>query len=191
MGSIGLAEMMIYRRLKYGSAEAVEFIDKLYQFIAVTAYEASVELAREKGAFEKFDAEKFLQSGFMKSMPSYIRDLVGKYGIRNVTIMTQAPTGTVGTMVGTSTGIEPFFPGRILENPGLGFMKKKLNWLRIGKPSIRAKSCRTILPLPCLWLRKSMSRYRPRCSAGLIPLFPKLATRPKIILLNRPRSFIL
>ncbi|MEK7161912.1 MAG: adenosylcobalamin-dependent ribonucleoside-diphosphate reductase, partial [Patescibacteria group bacterium] len=126
MGSIGLAEMMIYRRLKYGSAEAVEFIDKLYQFIAVTAYEASVELAREKGAFEKFDAEKFLQSGFMKSMPSYIRDLVGKYGIRNVTIMTHAPTGTVGTMVGTSTGIEPFFSWTYFRKSRLGVHEEKI-----------------------------------------------------------------
>jgi len=109
MGTIGLAEMMITAGIKYGSPEAVDFIDKLYQFIAVTAYETSVELAREKGAFAKFDAAKFLESGYMKRMPSYIRDLVAKYGIRNVTILTQAPTGTVGTMVGTSTGIEPFF----------------------------------------------------------------------------------
>src|SRR4029077_3578004 len=95
--------------LRYGSKEAVSFIEKLYNFIAVTAYETSVELAREKGAFSQFNAEKFLQSGFMKQMPDYIRDLVTQYGIRNVTIMTQAPTGTVGTMVGTSTGIEPVF----------------------------------------------------------------------------------
>ena len=126
MGTIGLAEMMIYRKIKYGSPEAVEFIDKLYQFIAVTAYETSVELAREKGAFEKFDAEKFLQSGFMKKMPAYIRDLVAKYGIRNVTIMTQAPTGTVGTMVGTSTGIEPFFSWTYFRKSRLGVHEEKI-----------------------------------------------------------------
>ena len=109
MGTIGLAELLIKLGLRYGSPEAINFIDKLYQFISVTAYETSVELAREKGKFAKFDAEKFLESGYMKSMPAYIRDLVKQYGIRNVTILTQAPTGTVGTMVGTSTGIEPFF----------------------------------------------------------------------------------
>ncbi len=109
MGTIGLAELLINIGLRYGSPEAVEFIDKLYQFIAVTAYETSVELAREKGAFSQFNAEKFLESGFMKNMPDYIRHLVYTHGIRNVTIMTQAPTGTIGTMVGTSTGIEPFF----------------------------------------------------------------------------------
>ncbi len=133
MGTIGLAEMMIYRGIKYGSPEAVEFIDKLYNFIAVTAYETSIELAREKGAFAKFEADKFLQSGFMKNMPSYIRDLVAKYGIRNVTIMTQAPTGTVGTMVGTSTGIEPFFSWTYFRKSRLGVHEEKIqlaqDWL--------------------------------------------------------------
>ncbi|MBI5530434.1 MAG: adenosylcobalamin-dependent ribonucleoside-diphosphate reductase [Candidatus Doudnabacteria bacterium] len=133
MGTIGLAEMMIYKGIKYGSPEAVEFIDKLYQFIAVTAYETSIELAREKGSFAKFNADKFLQSGFMKNMPGYIRDLVAKYGIRNVTIMTQAPTGTVGTMVGTSTGIEPFFSWTYFRKSRLGVHEEKIklaqDWL--------------------------------------------------------------
>ncbi len=126
MGTIGLAEMMIYKGVKYGSPEAVEFIDKLYQFIAVTAYETSVELAREKGAFPEFVAEKFLESGYMKAMPPYIRDLVYKYGIRNVTILTQAPTGTVGTMVGTSTGIEPFFSWTYFRKSRLGVHEEKI-----------------------------------------------------------------
>ncbi len=133
MGTIGLAEMLIYKGLKYGSKEAVEFIDKLYQFIAVTAYETSVELAREKGAFSKFNAEKFLESGFMKAMPEYVRGLVKEHGIRNVTIMTQAPTGTVGTMVGTSTGIEPFFSWTYFRKSRLGVHEEKIklaqDWL--------------------------------------------------------------
>ncbi len=126
MGTIGLAEMLIRLGLRYGSPEAVSFIDKLYQFIAVTSYETSIELAREKGAFSQFDAEKFLQSGYMKNMPNYIRDLVAKYGIRNVTIMTQAPTGTIGTMVGTSTGIEPFFSWTYFRKSRLGVHEEKI-----------------------------------------------------------------
>lgn len=126
MGTIGLAEMLIHLGLRYGSPEGVEFIDKLYQFIAVTAYETSVELAREKGKFSKFDAEKFLQSGYMKRMPEYIRNLVKEYGIRNVTILTQAPTGTVGTMVGTSTGIEPFFSWTYFRKSRLGVHEEKI-----------------------------------------------------------------
>jgi ribonucleoside-diphosphate reductase alpha chain len=133
MGTIGLAEMLIYAGIRYGSKEAVDFIDKLYQFISVTAYETSIELAREKGAFPKFEAEPFLESGFMKGMPDYIRNLVKQYGIRNVTILTQAPTGTVGTMVGTSTGIEPFFSWTYFRKSRLGVHEEKIklaqDWL--------------------------------------------------------------
>ncbi len=133
MGTIGLAEMLIKLGLRYGSPEAVKFIDKLYQFIAVTSYETSVELAREKGAFPKFDAEKFLQSGYMKQMPDYIRDLARQYGIRNVTLLTQAPTGTIGTMVGTSTGIEPFFSWTYFRKSRLGVHQENIklakDWL--------------------------------------------------------------
>lgn len=133
MGTLGLAEMLINLGLRYGSEDGVKFIDKLYQFIAITAYETSVDLAREKGAFSQFDSEKFLQSGFMQKMPEYIRHLVGKYGIRNVTIMTQAPTGTVGTMVGTSTGIEPFFSWTYFRKSRLGVHQEHIklakDWL--------------------------------------------------------------
>jgi ribonucleoside-diphosphate reductase alpha chain len=133
MGTIGLAEMLINLGLRYGSDDGVKFIDKLYQFIAVTAYETSVELAREKGAFSNFQADKFLESGYMKNMPDYIRHLVYTYGIRNVTIMTQAPTGTVGTMVGTSTGIEPFFSWTYYRKSRLGVHQEHIklakDWL--------------------------------------------------------------
>lgn len=133
MGTIGLAEMMIKLKVKYGSPESVEFIDKLYRFIAVTAYETSIGLAEEKGAFSQFNADKFLQSGFMQSMPEYIRNLAREKGVRNVTIMTQAPTGTVGTMVGTSTGIEPFYSWTYFRKARLGVHEEKIkiaqDWL--------------------------------------------------------------
>jgi ribonucleoside-diphosphate reductase alpha chain len=133
LGTIGLAEMLIKLELRYGSPEAIEFIDKLYQFISITAYETSVDLAREKGAFRKFNADKFLESGYMKRMPEYIRHLVKEYGIRNVTILTQAPTGSVGTMVNTSTGIEPFFSWTFFRKSRLGVYQQHIklaqDWL--------------------------------------------------------------
>ncbi len=109
LGTMGLAEMMIRLKIRYGSAESVDFLDKLYQFIATEAYLASADTAAEKGAFPQFEAEKFLQSGFMRGMPNAVREAVADKGIRNVTLLTQAPTGTTGTMVNTSTGIEPFY----------------------------------------------------------------------------------
>ncbi len=109
LGTMGLAEMLIRLKIRYGSPESLQFIDELFKFLAVESYLASSDYAAEKGAFSKFDAEKFLQSGFMQGMPEKVKKAVRENGIRNVTLLTQAPTGTTGTMVGTSTGIEPYF----------------------------------------------------------------------------------
>jgi ribonucleoside-diphosphate reductase alpha chain len=109
MGTMGLAEMLIRLKIRYGSSESQEFLDRLYKFIASEAYLASADYAAEKGAFSQFDAERFLQSGFMQAMPAEVRQTIAEKGIRNVTLLTQAPTGTTGTMVNTSTGIEPFY----------------------------------------------------------------------------------
>ncbi|MCK9369503.1 adenosylcobalamin-dependent ribonucleoside-diphosphate reductase [Candidatus Dojkabacteria bacterium] len=129
MGTIGLAEMLVKLKLRYGSPDALLLIDQLYKTIAEVAYETSVQLAVEKGAFSKFDL-KFLDSGFMKQMPEYIRALIAEHGIRNVTILTQAPTGTVGTMVGTSTGIEPFFAWTYFRKSRLGVHEETVPLLK-------------------------------------------------------------
>ncbi len=109
LGTMGIGEMMIRLKIRYGSQESLDFIDKLYECISTEAYLTSADIAEEKGAFPQFDAKQFLSSGFMKKMPGYVREAVAEKGIRNVTLLTQPPTGTTGTMVNTSTGIEPFF----------------------------------------------------------------------------------
>jgi len=82
----------------------------LYRFISKAAYEASVILAVEKGAFPLCQPDKHVESGFMKRMPAKIRSLVQEHGIRNCCILTQAPTGTVSILSGNcSSGIEPMF----------------------------------------------------------------------------------
>jgi ribonucleoside-diphosphate reductase alpha chain len=109
LGTMGLADMLIKMELAYGSEESLVFIEELYKFICEEAYVESADLAKEKGSFSFFDADKLLQSGFMQQMPEKIRKEVKKKGLRNVTLLTQAPTGTTGTMVNTSTGIEPYY----------------------------------------------------------------------------------
>jgi len=126
LGSMGLAEMLIRLGLRYGSPESLEFIDRLYRFIAVEAYLASAEAAAEKGAFPMFKAEPFLESGFMRGMPEEVRQAVSANGIRNVTLLTQAPTGTTGTMVNTSTGIEPFYFWTFQRKSRLGTYEEKV-----------------------------------------------------------------
>ena len=130
LGTMGIAELMIRLGIRYGSDESVEFIDKLYQFIAVNAYQMSTALAQEKGAFPKFDAVKFLESGYMRAMPEEVRADVREHGIRNVTLLTQAPTGTTGTMVNTSTGIEPFFSWKYYRKSRLGLHEEQVPLVR-------------------------------------------------------------
>ncbi|MEK8130498.1 adenosylcobalamin-dependent ribonucleoside-diphosphate reductase [Paenibacillus filicis] len=127
LGSMGLAELMIKLRIRYGSTESLEFLDRLYGFMAREAYLASADIAEEKGSFTQFDADLFLQSGFMKSMTGVypeVGDAVKQKGMRNVTVITQAPTGSTGTMVGTSTGIEPYFAFEYYRQSRLGFDKQ-------------------------------------------------------------------
>lgn len=110
LGTTGLADTLALLGLKYGSKEGNEFVDELYRFISKAAYETSVMLAIEKGAFPACDPRKHVESDFMKRMPAKIRALVLEHGIRNCALLTQAPTGTVSILSGNcSSGIEPMF----------------------------------------------------------------------------------
>jgi ribonucleoside-diphosphate reductase alpha chain len=127
LGSMGLAELMIKLQIRYGSPESLEFLDKIYGFMAKEAYIASADIAGEKGSFKKYEEDKFLQSGFMKQMVSTFPEVgaaIQKKGMRNVTVITQAPTGSTGTMVGTSTGIEPYFAFEYYRQSRLGLDKQ-------------------------------------------------------------------
>ncbi|MDD9265509.1 adenosylcobalamin-dependent ribonucleoside-diphosphate reductase [Paenibacillus sp. GCM10023248] len=127
LGSMGLAELMIKLKIRYGSPESLVFLDKIYGFIAKEAYLASAEIAGEKGSFQAFIADKFLESGFMKNMTRVfpeVGEAIQQQGMRNVTVITQAPTGSTGTMVGTSTGIEPYFAFEYFRQSRLGFDKQ-------------------------------------------------------------------
>ncbi len=126
LNNMGLAELMIRLEIRYGSPESVAFIDKLYSFMTRAAYETSVELAQEKGAFPECQPEKLVQSGFIQSLPVDLRENVRKNGLRNVTLLTQAPTGTTGTMVNTSTGIEPFFSWVYYRKSRLGLHEEQV-----------------------------------------------------------------
>lgn len=126
LNNMGLAELLIRLGIRYGSDESVAFIDRLYAFLMRAIYETSIELAQEKGPFPQFVADKFVQSGFMQSMPADIREQVRQHGIRNVTLTTQAPNGTIGTMVNTSTGIEPFFSWVYYRKSRLGLHEEQV-----------------------------------------------------------------
>jgi len=110
LGVTGLADALALGGLVYGSEEAAAQTDKWMQAIAVAAYQASIDLAKEKGPFPLFDADKFLATGNMKQMPKHIRDQVREFGIRNALLTSIAPTGTISLYAGNvSSGIEPIF----------------------------------------------------------------------------------
>lgn len=141
IGTMGLGTLMIKLGLRYGSDEGNEFIDKLYKFIAYHQYKASMEIAGEKGAFPAYEYEGFSKSGFMERMLTEfpdLRELLKENGIRNVTINTQAPTGSTGTYIdnipqfreefgGTTTGIEPYFSWEYWRAGRLGMAKQTVD----------------------------------------------------------------
>ncbi|MEK5038731.1 vitamin B12-dependent ribonucleotide reductase [Sporosarcina sp. FSL K6-3457] len=138
LGVMGLADLLIYCEKEYGSVEGNELVDQVFEAIATTAYRESVELAKEKGSFPfligKSDEETaalrnaFINTGFMKKMPEDIRQSILEHGIRNSHLLTVAPTGSTGTMVGVSTGLEPYFSFTYYRSGRLGkFIEVKAN----------------------------------------------------------------
>lgn len=130
LGVMGLHDMLIYCEKEYGSEEGNKLIDSVFEAIATAAYEESIEIAKEKGSFpfligssEEETKElrtRFIHTGYMKKMPEHIREGIMKYGIRNSHLLTVAPTGSTGTMVGVSTGLEPYFSFTYFRSGRLG-----------------------------------------------------------------------
>ncbi|MDF1669740.1 MAG: adenosylcobalamin-dependent ribonucleoside-diphosphate reductase [Roseovarius sp.] len=110
LGVTGLADALLMVGLRYGSDEAAAQTESWLRAIARAAYLASVDLAREKGAFPLFDAEEYLNSGTMLAMDDDVREAVREHGIRNALLTSIAPTGTISLYAGNvSSGIEPVF----------------------------------------------------------------------------------
>lgn len=130
LGVMGLADLLIFTEKRYGSPEGNELIDKVFETIAIAAYEESIELAKEKGSFPflvgeteaetKELRERFIQTGYMQKLPESIRQAVLEHGIRNSHLLTVAPTGSTGTMVGVATGLEPYFAFKYFRSGRLG-----------------------------------------------------------------------
>ncbi|SMH50345.1 adenosylcobalamin-dependent ribonucleoside-diphosphate reductase [Maritimibacter sp. HL-12] len=110
LGVTGLADALLMLGLRYGSDKAVRQTEIWMHKIACAAYLASVDLAREKGPFPLFDAERFLASGNMQEMDESVREAIAQHGIRNALVTSIAPTGTISLYAGNvSSGIEPVF----------------------------------------------------------------------------------
>jgi ribonucleoside-diphosphate reductase alpha chain len=110
LGVTGVGSALALCGIEYGTQAAQDWLDQVMQAVAVDAYQASIDLAKEKGPFPLFDTDKFLASGNMRKMPEHIREQVREHGIRNALLTSIAPTGTISLYAGNvSSGIEPMF----------------------------------------------------------------------------------
>ena len=109
LGMMGLAEYLFAKEVRYGSKEALAEVEKLMRFVRDTAYQASIELAMEKGSFPKFDPVYYGNSSFVRKLPASLRLDIKEKGIRNVTLMSMAPNGTISLLADVGSGIEPLY----------------------------------------------------------------------------------
>src|SRR5216683_2820650 len=109
LGTMGLADALIKMKIAYGSDESVPVIERIYTTIRDAAYEASADIAVEKGPFSNFERDNYMQGQFIKRLPEKVQEKIREQGIRNAVLLTQAPTGTTSLLSGVSSGIEPVY----------------------------------------------------------------------------------
>ena len=111
LGTMGLADMLIQLGIKYGSPESIKIVDKIYKAIATTAVEESLALAKSLGCYPKCNKGKLVHSSFIRNLNLSASTLgeIADFGLYNSQLLTCAPTGSIGTMFETSTGVEPYF----------------------------------------------------------------------------------
>lgn len=112
VGITAEGDMIAALGLRYGTEEATDFAEKVQKMLALAAYRSSVEMAKERGAFDIYDAKREEKNPFINRLreadPELYDDMV-KYGRRNIACLTIAPTGTTSLMTQTTSGIEPVF----------------------------------------------------------------------------------
>ncbi len=120
LGTMGLADALIKMKIRYGSKESLEFIEKVYKLLRDVSYETSSRLAKERGKFLMFKPNKYLKGQFIKTLPNDIRKSIRKSGIRNSHLITEAPTGKISLLAECSSGIEPVFSFSYKQTDRLG-----------------------------------------------------------------------
>jgi len=109
LGVMGLADMLVMLKIKYDSPEALDFLDSFFDRFKNIAYQESAQIAEEKGTFEAFDIEKHMENPFVNRLWPETKEMIREKGLRNVTVLSIAPTGSISTMSGVTGGIEPIF----------------------------------------------------------------------------------
>jgi len=120
LGIMGIADTFIKMKVRYGSEESEKLSNKIFATLRDNAYIASADIAKEKGAFPKYDRDKYQEGYHIKALPKAIREKIFKQGIRNAVLLTIAPTGTTSLLAGVSSGVEPVYEFEYSHNGRLG-----------------------------------------------------------------------
>ncbi len=109
LGVMGLHDLLLMIGHKYNSQEGLDFVDRLMNFIKDCVYQASIDLAKEKGSFNIFNFDGYSKSEFYQNLSNDLKEKIKMYGIRNCALLSIAPTGTISSVCGVTSGIEPIF----------------------------------------------------------------------------------
>jgi ribonucleoside-diphosphate reductase alpha chain len=130
LGITGMADALVLMKQAYDSEEALESIEEIMQTICHNAYETSIDLAEEKGAFSLFDWKGISKSKFVQGLPKKLQKRIKEKGLRNCTLITMPPVGTGSIVAQTSSGIEPIFctsyKRRVKQHDGETFREYKV-----------------------------------------------------------------
>jgi ribonucleoside-diphosphate reductase alpha chain len=120
LGTMGIHDLLIALEKGYDTEEGRSTTEEILEFLRDETYKASIDIAKEKGPFPCFDKAKYVESGFIKTLPEHIIKDIYKHGVRNACAISQAPTGTIGSMYNVSSGCEPWFSLSFQRNTRLG-----------------------------------------------------------------------
>ncbi|UCH10144.1 MAG: adenosylcobalamin-dependent ribonucleoside-diphosphate reductase [Fidelibacterota bacterium] len=124
LGILGLGDMLVRMRITYDSDDALATVEEIMRTMRDTAYETSIALAKEKGPFPNLEWSGYRKSKFVQNLPEYIQTGIQENGIRNVTLLTVAPTGSGAIVAQVTSGVEPIFATsytrRVKQNDGYG-----------------------------------------------------------------------
>ncbi len=109
LGITGLADALVQMEVRYDSDQALETVDRIMETICRTAYQTSIDLAREKGSFPLYSWDGLERSRFIQALPEDLREQIRQFGLRNSTVLTVPPVGTGSIVAQCSSGVEPIF----------------------------------------------------------------------------------
>lgn len=190
LGITGLADMLACLGLEYDSNEAIEIVDKIMSHKMNAEYEASIQLASERGAFPLCDKIKHYEQPFTIQLDERVKELGRQYGQRNVSLSTVAPVGSGSLISQCSSGMEPLYSQKMIRKIFLG--KKEKQYEVIHPELLRAlsinpdidkdklfKEAHNISPDKRIELQATIQKYTDSSISSTINL-PKTTTREEV-----------